>query len=72
MGGSEKIYLEELKRSQQDRAERWEVRGLRLISRLFASFKIRRQRVLPGSVYIILALDESNFILTRRGTKKNA
>ena len=35
---------------------------------LFASIMIRRQRVLPGSIYIILSSDESTFVLTHRGT----
>ena len=34
---------------------------------LFASIKIRRQRVLPGSVCITLSSNESAFILTHRG-----
>ena len=35
---------------------------------LFASIEIKRQRVLPGSVYIILSSNESAYVLTHRGT----
>ena len=35
---------------------------------LFASIEIRRQRVLPGSVYIILSSNESAYVLTHRET----
>ena len=49
--------------------ERSDVVASDYIVYLFASIEIRGQRVLPGSVYIILSSDESAFVLTHRGVE---
>ena len=71
MGGSEKLskYTQAMPAARPSRKVGGHRQVLwRLITVcLFASIIIRRQRVLPGSAYIILSSDELTFILTHRG-----
>ena len=64
-----KNYQERVSDPEQDRAERWEVRCVAsdYTMYLFTSIIIRRPRVLPCSLYLILSSNESSFVLTHRG-----
>ena len=64
-----KNYQERVSDPEQDRAERWEIRCVAsdYTVYLFTSIIIRRPRVLPCSLYLILSSNESSFVLTHRG-----